>query len=95
MGRQMGGIGISVSQDGENSNLTSLPGKVVEEIARQLGIRSAESRQELAASQVNLPDDTEVTITRLSTGSSLTITKLAGSDTYRLKHQNSSVDVTA
>lgn len=94
----MGGIGISLhSQGGARSTstpLTSLPDKVVNEIARQLGIVSAESMQALTGGKMNLPDDVEVTITRLSNSDSCTIEKLGGGATYRLKYRNTTVDIT-
>jgi hypothetical protein len=94
----MGGIGIELhSQEGKGSPstaLTSLPDKVVSEIATKLGIVSAETRQALTAGKMNLPDDVEVKITRLSNSDSCTIKKLAGGSTYRITYRNTTVDIT-
>jgi hypothetical protein len=96
----MGGIGISFQSQEEGVSpsipLINLPQKVVDEIANQLGIISA--RQELAETKIALPDDTEVAITRLSNKdpltNSLTLTKLGGGTSYRLKCGNTTVDIT-
>jgi hypothetical protein len=94
----MGGIGISLhskkDKDSPATPLVSLPAKVVDEIARQLGIYSLETRQALTGGKISLPDDVEITITRASTKGSLTIRKLEGGAKYRLKYGDTTVDVT-
>jgi hypothetical protein len=98
----MGGIGISMgSQESKvsaSSSLAALPDKVIEQIAAQLGIVKPESiskaRESLVAEKLDLPDGAEVTLTRRSTGDSLTLTKLGGGATYRLKLKDKTVDVT-
>jgi len=93
----MGGIGISINSQeaGKGSAatpLTSLPEKVVDEIAKQLGIQTPATRQALTAGKIPLPDDVEVTITRLSTKGSVTIKKTGSK--YRLKYGDTTVDLT-
>lgn len=96
----MGGIGVSTrSPQGEgvasSVQPTTLPGTVVDEIVRQLGIVTG--RQELADKQIPLADDVEVTITRQSNNdpqtNSLTVTRLRGGAVYRLTFGNSVLDV--
>jgi len=93
----MGGIGISLnSQEGgkgpTSTPLTNLPEKVVDEIAKQLGIQTPATRQALTTGKIPLPDDVEVTITRLSTKGSITITKKGSK--YTLKYGDKTVELT-
>jgi len=92
----MGGIGISIhSQEGKASPstpLTNLPDKVVDEIARQLGIYTPATRQALTGGKIPLPDDVEVTITRLSTNGSVTIKKTGSK--FTLKYGDKTVELT-
>jgi hypothetical protein len=82
----MGGIGISMdSQAGTGSPvkpLASVPQQVIDEIARQLGITESDSkertRQALAAGKIDLPEDVDIKLTRVSTNTYCTIRKLPG-----------------
>lgn len=93
----MGGIGITIhSQESTRSPstpITSLPKKVVDEIARQLGI-SEPAQRALASGKLDLPDDVDVKLTRLSNSESCTVRKLSGGATYRITYRDKTVDVT-
>lgn len=87
----MSGIGISMEsqEGGENAAstpLTSLPQKVVDEVAKLLGIETAQTKQALAGGKIDLPDNVAITITRKRTNESLTIKKLRGGARFELTH---------
>jgi hypothetical protein len=92
----MGGIGISMnSQDGEKSPstpLTMLPSQVVEEIANKLGI-SINAKDALAKGKIDLPENIDIKITRLSKNTSCTIKKQGAE--YTVTYEGKSVTVRA
>jgi hypothetical protein len=86
----MGGIGIKI-KGAPSTHLTHLPQKVVDQIASRLGI-SAIGQASLVEGTMDLPENVEVEITRLSNAdpltSSMTIRKLPGDAGYRIRYGN-------
>jgi hypothetical protein len=90
----MGGIGIKIKSrqrpdsDAPAVPAANLPQKVVDEIISTLGVtRVDEVRQALTTGKLDIPDDVEIEIQRLSTGTSLTITPVQGGQEFTLNHQ--------
>lgn len=93
----MGGIGVTIhSKEGKKSPSSTpvlrLPKEVVDEIARQLGI-SEEAKLALTAGTCDLPDNVDVTITRMSNNEILTVKKVDRGATYRVTYRDESIDV--
>jgi hypothetical protein len=87
----MGGIGVSINGL-PDTELTSLPNNVLNEIAAALKI-SQIGRDSLAKGKIDLPENVEVEITRKTNGDSCTLTKLPGGAGYRLKYKDKTIDI--
>ncbi len=87
----MGGIGIKIKSrqrpepDSPATPVTNLPPKIVDEIIAALKVtRVDEVRQALTTGKLEIPDDVEITIERVSTGETLTITPVPGGNEFTL-----------
>jgi len=86
----MGGIGISISGE-PDTELTSLPSHVLDEVANVLKI-SQKGRDSLAKGKIDLPEGIEVKITRNTNKDSCTLKKLSGGG-YELKYQDRTINI--
>lgn len=97
----MSGVGITFNstEEGRTSDqqatpLTNLPQKVVDEIAKTLGIETDNTKRALTGGKLAIPDDVEITITRKSSGESLTFKKLQGGAEFELKFKDKTFRIT-